>query len=154
MKTLAATALALALPLAGCGPMSVADHRDDLANCDFAVHSQQGRLANEAKMALGEQAVSGDGKANLILDETTNSTLTSLTETGRASKRRLRYALHWRVEQGEAQEISGEHRQSQLVNHSDNSHRANKLVDRRFFDHARDDGIQVMVADLARHCAR
>ncbi len=145
---LAALALSLALAAAGCGLET--SGKGQLRIGAVEVRADSAALRREAERALRVAGASGDGSPKLYLEETTDVQPTSLTGSGRATKRRLRYVLSWSLVPDEGEAVEGDYRYSQLVDNDDTTHRANKLADRRFFDSARRDGIRSMVAGLAQ----
>ena len=148
MRAACATLLAAVLALAGCGLESSGKHFLEIG--DVSVVSDSPELKREAQEAIGE-LVAGDGaEAMLFLEETTNVQPASLTSSGRATKRRLRYVLRWRLAVTGGETFTGDYKYNQIVDNDETTHRANRLIDRRLFNNARRDGIQSMLADLGQ----
>ena len=145
MRFFCAIALALAVFSTGCGLEPSGQVSLDLGEVEITASSPL--LEREAKKALKTGA--GAGSTKLILEERTSAEPTSLTTSGRASKRRLRYVLSWRMEAENGKSHVGDYRYSQLVDNDETTHRANRLVDRRFFANARRNGIQSMITEIS-----
>ena len=146
MRAAYAILLAATLVLAGCGLNSSGKRFIEIK--DVSVESDSPELKREAQKSI-EELVAEDGvEAMLFLEETTNVQPTSITSSGRATKRRLRYVLRWRLTVIAGETITGDYKYNQIVDNDETTHRANKLIDRRLFNNARRDGIQSMLADL------
>ena len=138
--------IALALLLGGCALNSTVNQELPLRS--VTVSSSDTNLRTDFQNQLDQLELTGEPSITLTLNETTDNAIAARISSGSASKRRLSYALHYRIESTSGQSFSGAIRQKQTIDHSETTHLANRLAYKRFFESARSESIYRLISTL------
>ena len=144
-----ATFIVAATVLAGCS-LQIADIRP-LPFSAITVHANSSSLTAAMQNELRHLTMDGDDVPDLLLEEQTKVAATAIAAGGHAAKRHLNYVLEYRLEDSGELVFTGEYKYRQILENNETTHRANRLANRRFFDQARQDGVEKIIIDLKHY---
>ncbi len=138
--------MTVAVLITGCVLSATGDNSLPLKS--ITVSASDSELNDEFEHQLANLALTGNRLISLTLRESTSNSITARAADGSGSKRRLSYALHYRIETTDQPEFNGVIRKKQSLDHSENTHLANRLAFERFFFAARTESIDKLINTL------
>ena len=143
------TLLLVTVTITSCGLQEIDSSILNLG--PITIETSNEELRNDFNDELNRLQLSNDLAVTIVLAEDNSITFPSFETRGHANKRELRYILRYEVKQNGETIINSDYNYNQVFDNNETKQRANQLANQRFFQRARNEGINNLIIHLQNY---